>query len=260
MWYAYAVCSAAPGLDRSWPSGLTPDLKVQLLWPAPDVCVVASDVPDALFQPTQVDGEEKPSPAEDPEWVSAAALAHHEVVQAAHQRADALPLRFGTVFRNETELLSHFGQIVPGLRQRLAQIAGCEEVEITLQLNRLAFETALDAQPRGARRNLDEELQKLQVQLWAAFEAAVSPDCKGMFQHSGNTIAFLLKRDSDLLVDFIRNGHNRAEWLELEVSGVWPPYSFAGGELVVTQPEEEAALAAPLVAAVGQTTVEHQLS
>jgi len=139
-------------------------------------------------------------PSEDQAWITDAAMAHHQVVLAGHLRGDVLPLQFGTVFRNQEELQVHFSQLAPALEARLDAIADCDEVELTL----------VGENPSEA---------------WQELESKLSPDIRSSVVHSPSSRAYLIQRTGKTLADFANE--------RFEIAGVWPPYSFAGGDLAV---------------------------
>lgn len=249
MWYAYAVCAGDVEPAESWPHGLTPGMTVHGIAPGPGVYVLVSEVPDALFLNPDPDSAPVVSPAEDPAWVAEAALAHHEVVLAAHLRTDTLPLQFGTVFRSEMEILVHFRQLLPELRRRLAMIEGCEEVEIALECDRELVEESLLAPQRAgwselpagrkylteraARLQLEEQIVGLEQAAWQRLENAIADQIEGRFSRSAATCAYLVKRNCKELFEIVEKTREQGNGLRMSVSGVWPPYSFAGGDVIV---------------------------
>lgn len=250
MWYAYAVCAIQQDKEGPWPSGLTPQLSVESVQLAPGLHVLASQVPDEVFLPDPTAAGPLVGGPEDPAWVAEAALAHHEVVLAAHLRGDVLPLRFGTVFRSEAEMRAHFHQIAGELRTRLDSIADSEEIEITLEIDREVLEEALLAPRRGewaampagrrylaeraARLTLDDEIEAMENQAWARLEHALSESIRGTFARTRSARAYLVKRSCKDLFEFVEKNREQADGLRFELAGVWPPYSFAGGDVTVS--------------------------
>jgi hypothetical protein len=221
MWYAYAIADLEAGAQGEWPAGLRPGVVVTPLVVSAGLWVVASDVPDTLFLPAEPgSGERGP---EDPAWVAEAAMAHHEVVAAAHGYGNVLPLQFGTVFRNETEMKAHFAQIERELRYRLATIRGAEEVEVVME---------------------GEGTPGAQLRVWSDLEMECEPVIRGVFVRAGNTRAYLVERGTKQLFEFVERQRAEEGKLRLAVTGVWPPYSFAGGDLVVGKDEPVAEMAA----------------
>jgi hypothetical protein len=221
MWYAYAIAELEAGGQGEWPAGLRPGVEVTSLVVSEGLWVVASDVPDTLFLPADPRaGERGP---EDPAWVAEAAMAHHEVVAAAHGYGNVLPLQFGTVFRNETEMKAHFAQIERELRYRLAAIRGAEEVEVVME---------------------GESTPGEQLRLWSDLEMECEPVIRGVFVRAGKARAYLVERGTKQLFEFVEKQRAEQGKLSLAVTGVWPPYSFTGGDLVVGQHEPVAEVAA----------------
>jgi hypothetical protein len=246
MWYAYAVSRLKHNDSQPWPHGLTPELTVVAVPITRAISILASAVPDDLFLPS-ADG--KPTGPEDPAWVAEAAMAHHEVVLAGHLRGDVLPLRFGTVFRNEDELSAHFSQISSALEARLDAIADCDEVEVTLAADRQAIEDAIVASrsaeweslpagrkylaERAARLAAQNDAVRLELEAWHGLESTLSGDIRSSVVRSPSSRAYLIQRSCKTLSDFVEKSKEQANGLRFELSGVWPPYSFAGGDLTV---------------------------
>jgi hypothetical protein len=219
------------------------------------ISILSSPVPEGLF--LSVEGG-PPSGPEDPAWVAEAALAHHEVVLAGHLRGDVLPLRFGTVFRNETELRTHFLQIARELDSRLNNVSGCDEVEVCLSADRQAIEDALvEARQsewatlpagrrylaeRAARLAAGQEAVRLELNAWHELESALSSEILASVVRSPNSRAYLMKRSSKEVYAFVEKSKEQADGLRFEIAGVWPPYSFAGGDLTI---EAEAGTSQP---------------
>ncbi len=205
MWCVYAVCSGEVPQGAVWPQGLSEGEGVRPLPLTPGMFLLASELPNSIFE---ADGNGR-SRAADPAWISAAALAHHEVVASAHQLGDSLPLQFGTVFRDEVEVEFYFRRILPELAQRVKFVSGCEEVEVTLA----------GAETMPAARQMAE---------WLKLEAAAGASLRAVTRRSAVTKAYLVTRGATALLDNIAASEGR-----FRLEGVWPPYSFTGEELVL---------------------------
>jgi len=239
IWYAYAVATSECASTGSITSNLNGEAVVKFLDVAPGIIVLASEVPAVVF-------EENASPGPgDPAWLAEAALAHHAVVLQAHQSGDVLPLRFGTIFSSLTDLLGHFGDMEGEWRDRLSSIAGCEEYELNLEVDSEALQLHLlesrshewDHLPTGRRylaqrsahRQIEAELSEIGLKAWENFEAGLGDTLRAVFERDQATRTYLVKRNSTKFFDLVEKCSEPEDGLRFNVSGVWPPYSFAAG-------------------------------
>ena len=138
------------------------------------------------------------APAPEPE----ALLDHDRVVYSLMDRATVVPMRFGTVVGDESEIRALLLERRNELRELLAHVRGRVELGVR------------GGQPK-ASTGREYMRAKLEVERSLAPLAA---DARVRHKET----AYLVERD--LVGAFTE----RARGMDLSVSGPWPPYSFAG--------------------------------
>jgi len=249
MIYAYAVFRPFGGAIASWPCALAQSSPVEIISVAKSIQVIVSEVPAGLFDPAAV--SHGTSSAEDPVWLAAAALAHHEIVIEAHRCGDVLPLRFGMVFLTREDLLRQFAIHEREWLLRLQRIAGREECEIRLLVDALQVEesriegrsqewASLPAgrrylAERAARRQVQEQLADLEQMAWQRFEFSLGDLFSASVERPNGSRVYLVERNCKTFLAFVEKFHVVEDGLAFEVAGIWPPYSFSGGDLEAGQ-------------------------
>lgn len=138
------------------------------------------------------------APAPDPE----ALLDHDRVVYSLMDRATVVPVRFGTVVDDESEIRSLLLKRRKELRGLLAHVRGRVELGVRGQ------------QPK-ARTGREYMHAKLEM------ERSLAPLAADTRARSKET-AYLVERD------LVGKFTERARSMGLSVTGPWPPYSFTG--------------------------------
>ena len=253
MIYAYAVFSPASGAVASWPTALAQSKQIEVVSVAKSIQVITSEVPSGLFEVSSVPGGTLA--AEDPAWLAEAALAHHEIVVEAHRCGSVLPLRFGTVFRTREDLLRQFAQHEQEWRSRLDRIAGREECEIRLFMDASRIEeNRIESRShqwatlppgrrylaeRAARRQVQEELAGLEQMAWKTFEFGLGILVSESLERSNGSRVYLVEKNCKSFLEYVEKMQVVEDGLAFEVAGIWPPYSFSGGDLEAGQEMNE---------------------
>lgn len=170
-----------------------------------------------------------PEHLEDPEWVSARACRHEQVIEAAMRHSAVLPARFGTVFSSLERLEEFAAAHAEAIGGFLRRVAGQDEWGLK------AFaKAAAAARPEGAaagtrylleRKNRGARLAGTAAALEALASAAVERTAiePGVVR----SWAFLVPREG---VEEFRAQVDRAAAeaprFNFILSGPWPPYSF----------------------------------
>lgn len=197
------------------------------------------------------------------EWVAPRALRHEEVVLAALEQGQVLPVRFGTVFSSLAAAAEPLRQRQDVLEKYFRDTAGKQEWTIKGYVNRPQARARMTADRLAAEKEqlvglspgkryfLEQKIKGAvdkDVTIWLkemerdllriASETSVeiskcrlqSRDVTGrneeMFFHS----ALLIPDGSTTLFHGITNEWNKcheAQGLQIENSGPWPPYHFA---------------------------------
>jgi hypothetical protein len=194
-------------------------------------------------------------------WLEAVARSHHQVIAAAAQAGVVVPMRLATVYRTDDALVEMLVDRAADFQAVLARIANCSEwgVKAYLSTGEAGGQTA--AQPAAAvssgQGSGADYLRRRRAQLTADEDARRSAASGAQGLHTELCMiaeAAKLHRPQDpqlsgaqtpmimnatYLVDDRRREHftaavNRNATLshsvKVEVTGPWPPYSFATTE------------------------------
>ncbi len=240
--YAYALIAETPGLAASGLLGLAEGSPVFFFSALPGLVVVASRVPAALFVASDL-----PPASADAAWLASAALRHHEVILALHDRQTVVPLRFGTLFSSLPELAVALGRDAAHWKSLLDRIDGKHEVEITLTANADEFIAAELARQqsawaglppgrrylaeRAATRSAEALLASAQEQAWEDFEEKLGILGEDRRIRSESSRVYLLGRSCKNLLELVEKYGEPKNGLYFEIQGTWPAYSFVGREL-----------------------------
>ncbi|MFF3072264.1 GvpL/GvpF family gas vesicle protein [Kitasatospora sp. NPDC057904] len=218
----------------------------------PGLAAVVGSVPRADF-------DERPLHAhlEDPVWLEHAVRAHHRVVEALARTGPALPLRFATLYHDDAraqallrerhdelaEALRRIdGRTEWGIKAYLAHRPSQEEEETGAEKTArpgtayLLRRKALRQQRGEAVRQASEDAWSIHAQL-SGLVAAAALHPPQSAEASGRTEPMVLNGsylvdlvDRKRLEDAVAALADRHPQLRLELTGPWPPYSFADPE------------------------------
>lgn len=241
--YAYAVVEP----DAALPSGSPLTLVA-----ADGVAAVVGEVDRAAFEP----GPD--CRTNDPDWVAAAAAAHHAVVAECVATGPALPLAFGALFSGPMPLQAWLMARVAALRPALGEVAGCEEWGLALMEDAVAHaawlethDTALrdlaaaaDRASEGTRFLLERRRSRALTALRANRHRALGEQVGGILAGHARRAAGaattaaaptlswtgLVPRAAVAMLraDLANAARDLAETgMTLALSGPWPAYAFA---------------------------------
>ena len=179
---------------------------------------------------------------ENLEWLAPASVSHQAAIAAIARQVDILPVRFGTVFRNQGSLRRHVLGRLRELKRDFKRLQGADEwgVKVFVAAPRAApgpiasgkdylMAKAALLPGRGMAVEGAGELSRFEqalgrVALESAAPGAISRGQPGLrFQ----TTILVKRRDRKKLESLLTRFSRRwAEQRKIECTGPWPPYSF----------------------------------
>lgn len=269
--YVYGITRAgamSPGA-AALVEGIVPGTCVELV-PEGKIAAVVSRVPRDVFTSGSAGAEEAGALA------SERMLAHHRVLADLAHFCTVAPMRFGVTCRSFAELLDTLTRSAALFERALARTEGAREWRIKLHADvdvcRAAVRATLARKPpspapggtsaisvflrRKAPRDLDREvLRDLEARAESVHrlittktrEAAPDTSCGLCAGWNGYAPALILK--SAYLVEKAGEATFKqamadlgealeAEGCNLEVTGPWPPYSFAAVDVASAEPQD----------------------
>jgi hypothetical protein len=243
--YVYAVCRPYDGALKSQPKGVA-GAPPKLL-PHHGLLAVVSEVPEYDFA-------EGPLRAhlEDLDWLTATARAHQGVIDALTTVTTPLPLRLGTVFRDDSGVRTMIEAREDGFRRTLDRLQGRVEWGVKVYLE-METEAARPEQPpqrpatgrdylrqrRTHSRSTEETWQRaeefareLHVMLSGSAEdfRLHAPQNSALSEASGRNVmnaAYLVpRRASEGFVELVDGAKDDVPGLRVELTGPWAAYSF----------------------------------
>lgn len=243
--YTYCIVKASgkPALARV-PPGMPDGGRPQALKGPGDVWVIASDVPLPEYGAERIN-----QGLSNMEWVAERALAHEAVVEFCARRADVIPLKLFTIFRDANRAVSGVGS-ARDLSAIFRRVRGCAEWSVRVSCTPPALERPgrrAEARPASgaaflrrkkaerddARRRAFEarrSIEEVYSRLSALAKAGVRKDSSDV---PGSTLlldaAFLVSRTRRAA--FTREVRKAARaaaksGCAVVLSGPWPPYHF----------------------------------
>jgi len=196
---------------------------------------------------------------EDLDWLEAAARAHHQVIDAVARQGPVVPMRLATIYSGDAQIAAMLSEQAADFRAALGRISGRTEWGVKAYANRQAEvrdDSAVTAAPSGpgtgagaaylrrrrdqltAQKNARQETLASAEEIHAelsryAAETRLHPP--QALQLTGSMAPMILNA-AYLLDDARHEGFAAAvtalagqhPGLRLELTGPWPPYSFAG--------------------------------
>ena len=257
--YLYCVLPGEAQLNADGVAGMEEQGPVKLL-PAGSLQAAVSDVGDD-FAEANLNAR-----ITDLDWLSPRAVRHHEVVDELFARCKPLlPLTFGVIFRSQDSLRQRLAAQEAELLAKLDQLRGHQEWNLRLIRDQAAFsaelrrhspelaqaEKAIQAKPPGTRFLLEKKLENLRTREAKRLAAAVRTDVHATL----SALAVDAQRDdlatsalpqdvrlelrsaylvaepaSEQLAEVARELASKYAGLgyELELTGPWAPFTFAG--------------------------------
>ena len=252
--YVYAVCRPFGTPLQAQLTGVGGD--PPRLVPHHDLVAVVSHVPEADFA-------EEPLRAhlEDLDWLTAVARAHQGVIDALTTVTTPLPLRLGTVFRDDSGVRSMIEAREENLLRRLDRLEGRVEWGVKVFLEAGPEQAAEQAAERPApqpaamsgrdylrrrreqTRSREEQWQRAETFAtdlhrtltgFAEDSRLHAPQNPTLSGHSGRNVlnaAYLVPRgESEAFVEQVERTKDDSPGLRVELTGPWAAYSFAGEE------------------------------
>ena len=223
MLYTYCLIPSSPSA-LSLPSGFKGEL--QLIKQGAIMAVVEAELPLEELE------------ANDQKLIQA--VIHHDtVVCNLFQEVTLLPLRFGTYFRTEQDLLEHLNFNGEKYQKKLQEIQN--KVELNLKLTPLPFspENASPIEKKGKnylkakkqryqeqtnyQNQQQEELNQLQTQLNQSYPQLIHGEPK---ENIERFYLLIDERDRSLFSEQIEQWRNEFKSWTIEVSDPLPPYHF----------------------------------
>ncbi|MFF1274795.1 GvpL/GvpF family gas vesicle protein [Streptomyces marokkonensis] len=245
--YVYAVCRPFGTPLQAQLTGVGGD--PPRLVPHHDLVAVVSHVPEADFA-------EGPLRAhlEDLDWLTAVARAHQGVIDALTTVTTPLPLRLGTVFRDDSGVRSMIEAREESFLRTLDRLEGRVEwgVKVYLEAERAPEAAAAPApKPASGRDYLRQRRMRTKSQddLWQRAEtfatrlhetlcesaedsrlhAPQNPTLSGASGRNVLNAAYLVPRaESEEFVERVDRTKDGVPGIRVELTGPWAAYSFAG--------------------------------
>ncbi|TWD24089.1 gas vesicle protein GvpL/GvpF [Streptomyces sp. T12] len=247
--YVYAVCRPFGTPLQAQLTGVAGD--PPRLVPHHDLVAVVSHVPEEDFA-------EGPLRAhlEDLDWLTAVARAHQGVIDALTTVTTPLPLRLGTVFRDDSGVRSMIEEREENFLRRLDRLEGRVEWGVKVFLEpqnepeqasapEPAAMSGRDYLRRRRQQTRSREDQWQRAETFATrlhgtlagfaedsrLHAPQNPTLSGARGRNVLNAAYLVPRsESEQFVEQVDRTKDDAPGLRVELTGPWAAYSFAGEE------------------------------
>lgn len=199
---------------------------------------------------------------EDLTWLEETARAHHRVIDAVGSTGDVVPLRFATIYHDDSSVKNVLKERAADFSAALERVRGRTEWGVKGYVDPDALEKvsddpgAADASPgtayllrRRAQRQGQQDAQQRALQWAQAIRTALSEVATRSAQHAPQDARLAQYRGWMILNDSYLVDDERAQEFEalvtscdarfpevrLELSGPWPAYSFTGNEAEAQQ-------------------------
>ncbi|KOU78070.1 gas vesicle protein [Streptomyces sp. MMG1533] len=247
MRYVYAICRPFGAPLQSQLTGVAGD--PPRLLNHHGLVAVVSHVPERDFA-------EKPLHAhlEDLDWLTATARAHQGVIDALTVVTTPLPLRLGTVFRDDSGLRTMIEEREDDFRRTLDRLAGRVEwgVKVYAEPEPQTSESGRPAEKAASGRDyLRQRRQSVRAHedRWQQAEqfasrlhetlsvysedsrlhAPQNPALSGVSGQNVLNAAYLVPRsDSEEFVELVDRTKGEVPGMRVELTGPWAAYSFSG--------------------------------
>lgn len=246
-WYCYAVAESAAENPAAGISGLR-DRPVSAVSGA-GLTALVSPVPDEEFGEAALQENLENLP-----WLEEIARAHNAVVDEASRRTGVLPLRMATIYRDEHRVREMLDDHAAQFSEALRRVRDHAEwgVKVFASLGGSpAPETPAEA-PADGRSYLRQRLRQRQtrdartnevVGVAERIERELAELSADVHRHRNQDPALTGRADSNILnlaclvpdtgrerflAELARLRQSGAAGIEVEVTGPWAPYSFAG--------------------------------
>ncbi|MHC3468855.1 GvpL/GvpF family gas vesicle protein [Streptomyces sp. 7R007] len=194
---------------------------------------------------------------EDLDWLTAVARAHQGVIDALTVVTTPLPLRLGTVFRDDSGVRVMMEAREEDFRRTLERLAGRVEWGVKVYAEPQPEETGAPAKPASGRDYLRQRRMRMHSheEMWQQTErfadrlhtalssfaedsrlhAPQNPALSGVSGRNVLNAAYLVSRDdSEEFVELVDRTKDETKadgpGIRVELTGPWAAYSFAGEE------------------------------
>ncbi|MEU5461246.1 GvpL/GvpF family gas vesicle protein [Streptomyces althioticus] len=248
--YVYAVCRPFGTPLQAQLTGVGGD--PPRLVPHGDLVAVVSHVPEADFAEESLRAH-----LEDLDWLTAVARAHQGVIDALTTVTTPLPLRLGTVFRDDSGVRSMIEAREENFLRRLDRLEGRVEWGVKVFLESEPEQAPEQPAPQPAAmsgrdylrrrreqtRSREDQWQRAETFATRLHETLVglaedsrlhAPQNPTLSGHRGRNVlnaAYLVPRSrSEAFVEQVERTKDDSPGLRVELTGPWAAYSFAGEE------------------------------
>lgn len=255
-WYLYGITRGGALSEGDLPD--SGEGRVQVL-EFGDLAACVRTVPLSEFAP-----ERLAERAGDAEWLERMVREHNEVIAAVHERHAILPAKFGAVYAGTSDLGAALGRMEAALLAQLALLEDADEWAVHLYAEREPAVRRVAAAEPGIRE-LEQEIanarpgrayflqRKLADELAAATDTALGETAQSAYEQLASQArasqisplspprrsatgapeilraAFLVARaDAETFLQTAGSLGTSQDGIDLEYTGPWPPYSFAG--------------------------------
>jgi hypothetical protein len=248
MIYVYGYWRSSVVEAPSWPSGIEGAGPVQLLLlpsgtDSASTALLFAEVPEELFC-----GPAAEQRLENAAWVAAGALAHHQVILAAHAAGTVLPIRWGTVFSDLRSAQEPFLVQAQRWEALLDRASGGEECELQLfSQNEVLRQRWLESQrpgwsrlpagrrylaERAAERQANDYIASASSEAWARLESDLlileaNQRVRAKAIRRAGSRVYLVERSCQEFADLVEMRNELEDGFHFEFAGIWPPYSFS---------------------------------
>lgn len=204
---------------------------------------------------------------EDMQWLQEKAFHHHQIVNGLHENYTVVPLKFGTIYKNEESLEQTIQKYGENIHRVFAQLEGHEEWSMkvyvdsdkynkTVEVNNAEIEKRkkeIEELPRGkqffAKKKIDKvieekaeeeildiceelhkkiELQSVETEIKKNWEKKLTDRKDDMYWNAAYLIpAAKVEQVRQLVETKMKAAEKEDSGFVFEISGPWPPYHFA---------------------------------
>jgi hypothetical protein len=245
--YVYAVCRPFGTPLQAQLSGVAGD--PPRLLHHHDLVAVVSHVPERDFAEEPLRRH-----LEDLDWLTATARAHQGVIDALTVVTTPLPLRLGTVFRDDSGVRVMIEEREEAFRRTLDRLEGRVEWGVKVYADTSPAEPAAPPEKAASGRDYLRQ-RRMRVRsnedMWQRAEnfatrlhetlsahaedsrlhAPQNPTLSGVSGRNVLNAAYLVPRtESEEFVELVDRTKDEAPGMRVELTGPWAAYSFAGEE------------------------------
>lgn len=227
-----------------------------------DITVAACVVKEAEFNEEALKDK-----VEDMKWLQEKAVHHHQIVSGLHENYTMIPLKFGTIYKNEDSLEQTIAAYGDNINQVFKDLSGREEWSLKIYVDKGKFEKnitiddeeiakqkqEMEALPRGkqffakkkidkvVKERMDTEIDHFCQELHKKVEDySINSETKKNWEKKltertddmcWNGAYLIPADDVEKVQQLVDEKRKESEQKELgfvfEMSGPWPPYHFA---------------------------------